>query len=195
MRPHYDAAHYQSNLYYTRDTIDAKDKMIRTVREIAEHSNSGYVIRVNEDSLLLYSYDLIGLFETDLNRKDSTTACFLFRHIQSFPSDTIVISGLAFQPYSGKRVSKITYSWKEDGDSLYRTKPIRVKRSASRPFIKTLPYPHLKINDADFSQRIELLSPKGIEPAFFCNPEKRFSYYYEYEDLLFQFIVDLTGKN
>lgn len=195
LRPHYDAANYESNLYYVRGTIDAKDNARRTVTEIAERSNSAYVINVEDDSLLLYSYDPRGIFGDDRNHKDSMTACFLFRHIQSFPGDTIVISGLAFDPYRGKRVCKITYSWKESADSMYRTKPIHIKPSARKSFIKTLSYPRLKINGLDFSQRIELVRQTAIGNAFLCNSEKHFSYYYEYEDLLLRFVVDLTVKN
>ena len=192
IRPAYDNTNFEENIYFERDIVDQNDDCPRTAIFQADYTDSIYIVKVYEDSLAIFSYNPMDItIGADKKHNNSKTPSYLFKHLLSYPHDTIVVSGLAFTAYHDSRISKMTYSWRESGDSINKTKPVAIGRSHHRSLVKTLSSPHLKIGSIDMRKYLLLKRTIGMHSTWYCSPPK-YAYYCEYEDISFTFTVDLA---
>ena len=142
--------------------------------------------------------DCVGIFfdtkygGNDLPQKRPTEyPQFFINHIQCYPSDTIIISGLTFSQYYNTRPKQTVYI--EYSDSMKVVKKIvkTIRKKLSQRLTKTLPYPPIKVNGMSMKHCLRLIKTKPINISIAHGINPRFTYTIYQDGCAFRFILDL----
>jgi len=176
-------------VYFEGDTNDAKGKK-HTFLVSAENIDSAYVAVIYTDSLIITGYD--PMTNEPGGKKRSLRSCsLLFKHIQSFSKDTIIISDLSFTQYRNTRTLSGTYSWKHLQDTVMRAKSLHITRASSKSFPESIPPPHIAVSGINARDYLRLMRKVQTTVAYYCSPPK-YNYNFVCEQIDFTFVLDLA---
>jgi len=123
--------------------------------------------------------------------KNLKTIVLTLKHINSFPSDIIVISGLHFSDYTPRKNQYTIHLWKTPNDSVFQSKKMPHRIHYNRSYSKLLNNSRLKLNGHYVNRIIQLKKTISKGVTFYCNPPAESYHSHDlYQDI--ELILDLS---
>ena len=118
-------------------------------------------------------------------------SCISLDHIQSFPRDTIILCGLSFTKYHFQNLKWAIYQHRDQDDSVWTKEKIKIKKTKTVRFLKSIPYPHINVTGSPARRYLKLKREINVRAEHF-HGQPRKSWTYTYDELNFTFSLDLS---